>query len=306
LDYGQVEKSSRRRRILCSSTKCQSTECCEATTTTTTTMDLSCQVDKNCTDKFVFIGATAAEANFCEEGRCTANLVNHYLSSVATWHLAASLNGLAGGATLTHEYMAKSVKESGHEMSLEDMQSIQEATSASVRFGLSDSVHMESKQCVEELVTTFHDCPPGFFERLGGALTTVAGILGPGGSVASAVVATVGAVSGAFLPLLDGDDGCTEKEVTEKTMDCIVHGKTQTRTTEEQQEHSLAREMMVTQMEKLTHKVAAGETMTCSVTVPEGVSIYQLRLVTPAKRLPALGCAFSACPQMACRQIHLG
>jgi len=258
--------------LLCSNTDCDVTECCD------------CQDDENCTGKFMFIGAATVEANFCGEGRCTAYPANDYFSSAASWHLVSSALALAGASApaMTYELAASSVKESGQATSFAGMKAIEEATSSSIGFVLSTSVHSESKQCIQELAQTFRDCSPSFLDAVGDALGSISGSLVSGGLAATAVASSMGVF--AKLPGPGGSDVCTLREVSEKTMDCIVHGKTQTRTTEEQQEHALAHHITVTEMTKVTEKVATGKTMTCSVTVPKGVSLYQLRLVTPASR----------------------
>ncbi|CAE7642520.1 unnamed protein product [Symbiodinium necroappetens] len=170
-------------------------------------------------------------------------------------------------------------------------QGVEEATEKSLSFVLSTTVHREAKDCLERLEQVVReDCGQeagaGFGQALREGISAVgdvaAGVV-EAFPVASTVVQGISAAAGPILGLFGiKEEECDPVTLGEKTTNCITSGTSETRSTEEQEAYTRAKRSTTTDVKRLAENVGRGETISCAATAPQGVTLWQLYLHTPA------------------------
>ena len=100
--------------------------------------------------------------------------------------------------------------------------------------------------------------------------------------VASTVVQGISAVAGPILDLFGIKEECDPVTLGERATECITNGTSETRSTEEEEAYTRAKRSTTTDVKRLAENVGRGETISCAVTAPQGVTLWQLYLHTPA------------------------
>ncbi|OLP96233.1 hypothetical protein AK812_SmicGene21573 [Symbiodinium microadriaticum] len=244
-------------------------------TTQTFTSTTGCSTHADCRGRAASVGGATVAATFCDTsalpGQCVPNPATFFMSSLASWHLAAQLNTLQGAsATIQYTYEASMRRESGEEVSREDAQGVEEATEKSLSFVLSTTVHREAKDCLERLEQVVReDCGQeagaGFGQALRKGISAVgdvaAGVV-EAFPVASTVVQGISAAAGPILGLFGiKEEECDPVTLGEKTTNCITSGTSETRSTEEQEAYTRAKRSTTTDVKRLAENVGRGESV---------------------------------------------
>ena len=220
-------------------------------------------------------------------GTCIPNPENLFLCSLASWTLAAQLNALPGadGASVTYTYQASMAKESGSDISEKEAQGVEKATLQSTSFVMTQTVHEDAKECIENTRQVIEDCPDPVGDTVRGivdAAIPMIGTLVKALPLIGMFADPLAAVADAFWGIFGKKTECDPVTITESISNCVNHGTSSSSSEENKKEQRIAHDFITEEVKKLSESVVSGEKTSCTVVAPPGVTIWQLYLHTPA------------------------